>query len=61
MNLKQQQIEDIIFKEEQVIANLERDFPNSTNVNIQRAYISLRRSKDYLNKYLEGLPKGKTE
>jgi hypothetical protein len=58
MNLKEQKMEEIIYREEQALAELEKhfikDIPNfCPERNLQRGYISLKRSLDYLNKYLE--------
>ena len=53
MRIDKHQIEEIVKKELELIRDFETGFLTSTDVNIQRAYVDLKRSKDYLVKYLE--------
>jgi len=47
------QIEEIVKKQDEIIRDFETGYLTSTDVNIQRAYVDLKRSRDYLNKYLK--------
>jgi hypothetical protein len=48
-----EKLEKILHIEEQARVYFETNFLNTTDKNLQRAYINLTRSIDYLNKYLE--------
>lgn len=53
MIIDKHQIEEIVKKQDEIIKDFETGYLTSTDVNIQRAYVDLKRSRDYLNKYLD--------